>query len=92
MIIRWGIIILTFAALCFFFVDGQNQVMTYQMKIERAKAELKDLHERNDQMVLLLEQMYSPSNLLKKLESAEYGHLKFILKEQVHLVPLNEEE
>lgn len=70
------------------FLDDQNRVMTYQMKIERAKRVKKRLEEKNDQLLFSLESIYTPQQLLSKLGGSEYGYLSFPKADEVTYLQL----
>ena len=81
--LRWAVVVFAWFLLLVFSLDKQNDIMTYQMKIERSKKVKKNLEEHNDQLMFLVSSIHSPTELLNKLTQDSYSHLVFPKEDEI---------
>jgi hypothetical protein len=92
MILRILVCIFFFGFTLASYVEKQNQVTAFKLRIPQIAKEIKLLHEDNARLVYEIEQFESPENLLYLAQKKEFSHLKhpliseiFTLKEAIAL-------
>ncbi len=84
-----------FAGLCLYsFIDMQNEVTEFRIRLPQLAKEIKAVEEENDRLRYEIEQFENPQHLMQLARRPEFSHLKHPLlkeiltvKEDVALAP-----
>ncbi len=73
-----------FAGLCLYsFVDMQNEVTEFRIKLPQIAKEIKTIQEENDRLHYEIEQFENPQHLMQLARLPEFSHLKHPLLKEI---------